>query len=114
MKKINYRKYIEEHTMDLDYSHRGGIIKVDVSYLFPNIFNAIAGASQNYLGGGLLGKVESGRNFKLEDLTEKERKIYEEFSEEVKKYFHELTNENLDEYSQTDYEVNQGMPKSGY
>ncbi len=107
---MDYKKFIEENIIEIDCSHRGGIVKVDVSSLFPNIDNAVAGASQNYLGGGMLAKVEGGRNFKLEDLTPEELSVYLEFSEEVKRFLHEQTRHAGDEYEDMDYETNQGMP----
>ena len=110
----DWKQFIEDNTIEIDVSHRGGIVKVDVSSLFPNVDNAIAGASQNYLGGGMLGKIEGRRNFKLEDLTEEELGLYQEFTEEVKRYFHELTRYSGDEWEDMSYEKNQEMPRSAY
>jgi hypothetical protein len=107
-------KFIEDNTIEFEAGYRGGILKVDVSSLFPNVKDAIAGASQNYLGGGLLGKIESGRNFNIADLNEEELKVYYEFTDAVKRYFHEYTRHTGEEFEDMSYEDNQEMPKSAY
>ena len=130
--KINYYQFIEENTKDCDVSYRGGSLKVDISGLLSDksleaIANAyeepIAGASQNYLGGGIAGRITAGRMFDLSLLTKKDQAIYEEFSEAVIRYFYDLNNGGGDDYMQENitgseakggFEAVQRMPVSGY
>ncbi len=114
MQKIDYRQFIEDHTIDVDASGRGGGIKVDVSELFPYIENAVVGAWQNYLGGGLLGAVVGGAQFKPEDLHKRDLKKFYTLKEEIKKYFHGLTNHEGDEWEETTYIEDQRRPVSAY
>ena len=115
--KLKYRQFIEDNTKDCNISYRGGILKIDVSDLFPELEeageDAIMGASQNYLGGGIAGAITTGRMFALDILTAENRKVYEELAGEVKKYFYELNNGGGDEYMQEEvnsYEQNQALP----
>ena len=131
MQKINYQEYIEANTKDIDISYRGGSVKIDLTNLFnqtslKNIEEAgedpIAGTSQNYLGGGIAGKITSGRSFDLEHLTKGDLKKYEAFTEACKRYFYEINNGGGDEYMQENvtgqeaggYESTQRLPVSGY
>ena len=131
MKKQKIREYIENNTIDTDISYRGGVLKVDLSGLLSeqsleNIENAgedaTAGASQNYLGGGISGSITSGKSFDLELLTKADQKIYQEFSEEICRAFYNINNGGGDEYMQENvtgseaggYEKTQSLPVSGY
>lgn len=109
----NYKQYIEEHTLRLEASRRGGGIEIDASELF-GIEDAKIAAYQNYLGGGLLGAIKANANFepKKKDLAK-----YLKLAEELKKYFHAITNEEAgewDEWAASSYEANQSRPVSGY
>lgn len=111
---------IESHIISCDASYRGGTLKVDVSELFPNITKdeAIMGASQNYLGGGMRACITGGAMFSPDELSAKEQKIFFALKERIKQYFHAITNdENLDmndEWNTMSYDKNQAMPVSGY
>ena len=113
---LDYIEFIEGHTIECDASHRGGGIKVDVSELFPTIEpeNAIMGAYQNYLGGGLLGCIVGGAQFEPKELSAKDQKVFFEVKETIKKYYHNLTNNVGDQWEEMSYEKNQNMPVSGY
>lgn len=114
---MNYKKFIEEHTTELDYTRRGGNLKVNASSLFPYIENATVGAYQNYLGGDMLGAVIGVAMFTPNELKRKDKKVFKELLEACKKYFHEVTNEvatDYDEWSTSSYEQNQNRPKSAY
>jgi len=123
---MNYTKYIEDNIKDIDVSYRGGYIKVNITGLLSDESieaieeageEAIAGARQNYLGGGIAGAITSGRSFDDALLTESDYKIYIEFIEAVKKYFYELNQGGGDEYmieNINSFEQNQKLPVSGY
>lgn len=103
---------IEDNIIRIDASRRGGGIKIDVSELFGE--GCKMSAYQNYLGGGLLGAVQSDINFMP---TEEQKADVLKLSEELKRYFHEITNEEASEYdvwNEMSYENNQSMPSSGY
>lgn len=119
--KLKYREFIEENTTDCDISYRGGVLKINVSELFPELAEsgeeAIMGASQNYLGGGIAGAISTGRMFDIELLTAKNKKVYAVLAEEVKKYFYELNNGGGDDYMQENvnsYEQNQRLATRAY
>jgi len=109
----NYTKYIEDHTVRCEASYRGGGIEIDLEDLL-NYNGAKMTAYQNYLGGGMLGAIGSSQNFNPLLLGKKNRRLYEEIKEELKKYFHELTNHEDDEWSKATYEQNQSRPMSAY
>lgn len=120
MQKTSYREFIKDHITHCDISYRGGILKVDVSELFPSLADhsdPIMGASQNYLGGGIAGRITAGSYFDIEELTKKEQKIYHPVAEDIKKYFFELNNGGGDDYMQENYNSyarNQNLSVSGY
>ena len=100
---------IEKNTLRLDASRRGGGIEIDCSELFGD--NAMMTAYQNYLGGGMLGSVQSARNFKGND------ELADELADKLKKYFFNITNDEASEYDEwndQNYQNNQNMPVSAY
>lgn len=110
----NYREYIENNTLRLEASRRGGGIEIDAAEAL-GIDGALISAYQNYLGGGMLGAVCSSRNFTTGD-KRKQAKA-DKLAEELKKYYHNITNEeagDYDEWASSDYEANQARPVSGY
>ena len=116
----SYKKFIEENVIDIDASRRGGTIKINVVELFPEIEteNAIMGASQNYLGGGMAGSIGGGAMFMPEDLKDdKQRKVFHELIEQIKRYFHAVTNdmaEDWDEWGAGEFEQIQARSHSAY
>lgn len=110
---------IEEHIISCDASHRGGTLKIDVSSIFPDVEDAIMGASQNYLGGGMRGSISGGAMFNPSELAnDAERADFTALLERIKRYFHAITNDEEDgmndEWNTMSYEKNQHMPVSGY
>ena len=106
----NYNEYIENNTLRCEASGRGGGIEIDCFELFK-IDGAKMSAYQNYLGGGMLGSIQANANFKPSKAQEKR---YLELADALKKYFHELTNHEDDEYESASYEQNQNRPASAY
>ena len=113
---------IEEHIINSDISYRGGTLKIDVSELFPNIENAVMGAYQNYIGGGIAGAIVGAAMFDPSELNAKEQKTFFVLKERIKKYFYELNNGGGDEYMQEEvtgakaggYSKNQSLSVSVY
>jgi len=103
---------IEDNIIRIDASRRGGGIEIDVSGLFGE--GCKMTAYQNYLGGGLLGAIQSDINFMP---SEEQKENVLKLSEKLKRYFHDITNEEAseyDEWNEMSYEKNQSMPSSGY
>ena len=103
---------IEDNIIRIDASRRGGGIEIDVSELFGE--GCKMTAYQNYLGGGLLGAIQSDINFMP---SEEQKENVLKLSEKLKRYFHDITNEEAseyDEWNEMSYEKNQSMPSSGY
>jgi len=113
---------LEENTIDADISYRGGKIKIDASELFPEYYErtgerAIVGAYQNYLGGGIAGRIVGAAMFQPEELTEEERALFDPLLKRCVAYFHSLNNGGGDEYMQENYsglDFNQTLPTSAY
>jgi hypothetical protein len=107
---MDYKTFIKENTIRVEAGSRGGGIEIDCSKLFGE--GTKMTAYQNYLGGGLLGAVQSDSNFKP---TAKQLKKFNELTEALKRYFHNLTNQTRDEdWEQSSYEDNQNRPASAY
>jgi hypothetical protein len=107
-----YKNFIEENTLRCEASYRGGGIEIDTSALFgPGTKMA---AYQNYLGGGMLGSIQSNCNFDDAALTGAKQKKCLILAEDLKKYFHDLTNHEGDEWEETSFEENQNRPASAY
>lgn len=99
----------EELTLRLEVSHRGGGVEIDLEPLgYPQ--GAKMSAYQNYLGGGMLGRIQNDCNLRdwhdIEGLPE--------IAEGLARYFHSLTNPEGDEWLDLDFEINQGLPASAY
>lgn len=109
MKAINFKKI----TLRSQVSSRGGGIEISLDSL--GYEGEKMAAYQNYLGGGMLGKVC------VNDTIRAKHKIVEvsmakkldEIGEQLKKYYFNLTNPDSEWESQS-YEQNQNMPVSAY
>ncbi len=103
MEKINFQAI----TTRSKITSRGGGIEVDLSGLgWPGVRMT---AYQNYLGGGLLGRVEN--DCMISDWRTEKRLV--EIAEQLREYFHNLTNPDTEWESRT-YEENQNMSLSAY
>lgn len=119
MNTENYERF-KEATIRAEYGHRGGGIEIDLSFFgFPGEQMT---AYQNYLGGGLLGKVQSdctidhyNHSYNEEQLTEVSK-----LQEQLKEYFFNLTNPKPEYpdgekcWEHQTYAQNQGMNASAY
>jgi hypothetical protein len=109
-KQINF----EEITLRLQISSRGGGIEIDLSTL--GFKGERMSAYQNYLGGGMLGCINSDSTIQAfgKMVTEKQQSKLDNIEEQLKKYFHELTNPEEDEWESVSYELNQLLSSSSY
>ena len=109
-KQIDFEKI----TLRLQISSRGGGIEISLDTL--GFKGEKMTAYQNYLGGGLLGKVCSDNTINAfqKPITDKQQVKLDEIAEQLKRYFHSLTNLEEDTWEHQSYEENQNMPKSAY
>lgn len=101
-------------TLRLEVSYRGGGIEIDLTRF--GFEGEKMSAYQNYLGGGMLGRILANDTIRAlnKPFTEEQAKKLDEIAENLKKYFHELSNHSDDEWESQTYEQNQNMPISGY
>jgi len=102
MKIINF----ESITLRQEISHRGGGIEISLDTLG---YEGKMTAYQNYLGGGILGKVASDCNVPE---WRNDAKLLE-ISEQLKKYFFNLTNPK-EGWESLSYKQNQSLDISAY
>ena len=100
---------IEQNTLRLEVSHRGGGIEVDVSGLFGKECKMTA--YQNYLGGGMLGSICTSSNFSV---REPQADMLVAVADKIKRYFHEFTVHDDDEWENASFESTQKRPASAY
>ena len=102
-----------EVTLRQQISSRGGGIEIDLTRF--GFKGEKMSAYQNYLGGGLLGRINANDTIRAFDkpCTEKQAAKLDKIAERLKKYFHELTNPDT-EWEGQSFEQNQKMPTSAY
>lgn len=102
-----------EITLREQISSRGGGVEIDLTRF--GFKGEKMSAYQNYLGGGLLGKIEANNTIQAykKPCTEKQAAKLDKIAERLKKYFHSLTNPDT-EWEGQSYEQNQNMPVSAY
>ena len=109
MEAINF----ESITLRKEVTHRGGGIEISLDTLGYEGERMVA--YQNYLGGGMLGRVCA------KDTIRAKHKIVElslateldEIAEQLKQYYFSLTNPE-EGWESLSFEQNQGLPISGY
>lgn len=117
---MDYNEYITNNTLRCEASYRGGGIEISLSKLLPELEaedgdEPMMSAYQNYLGGGLLGRICSSTNFDKTILPAKDLKIVNEVETALKRYFHNLTNHDGNEWEAETFEQNQlNKPISAY
>lgn len=103
-------------TLREEITSRGGGVEISLDTLgFPG---ERMSAYQNYLGGGMLGRVcvndtircQSGKPFLCEDSNI----LLDDIGEELKQYFFNLTNPDNDSWEHQSYIQNQNTLISGY
>lgn len=123
MTKQKAMQFIQNHLISEDISYRGGSLKVDVSELFNTGDEpAIMGAYQNYLGGGMAGSIQTGRQFDISGFNKKDLEKYQAMAEACKRYFYNLNNGGGDDYMQNEvtgqeaggFDRLQKLPASAY
>ena len=119
MGKLNYRTYIDDNTIRLEASGRGGGIEINLSDLLKinrdtDDNDYLMSAYQNYLGGGMLGRICNSYNFEIDKLSKARQVKVAKMAEVLKRYFHDLTNHEGDEWEEQTYSQNQNMPVSAY
>jgi hypothetical protein len=107
------RKKIEASILRQEVSQRGGGVEIDLSK-FGFREGSRMSAYQNYLGGGMLGSIQTNHNIFRTSFTTTEAKKLERIATELAKYFHELTNHEDDEWESASFEENQNRPSSAY
>lgn len=105
----NYRNKIETSITRQQISHRGGGIEIDLAK-FGFRQGTRMSAYQNYLGGGMLGRIETNHNIFRTSFTTTEAKKLEALALQLAKYLHELTNQDECEV----FEEIQSRPVSAY
>ncbi len=102
-----------EVTLRKEISTRGGGVEIDLTHF--GFRGEKMSAYQNYLGGGLLGRICANDTIRAYNKphTEKQAAKLDKIAERFKKYFHELTNPDT-EWEGQSYEQNQRMPVSAY
>ena len=94
---------------------RGGGVEIDLSTL--GFDGHKMSAYQNYLGGGMLGRVYANDTIRSQSfykLTDKQVVKLDKIVERLKKYFHDLTNPADQEWENQSYEQNQKSAISAY
>lgn len=94
-------------------SHRGGGVEIDLSQ-FGFKSGSRMSAYQNYLGGGMLGAIQSNHNMFNETFNKTQNNKIHKLSDILKRYLHDQTNHEDDEWESATYEQNQMRPVSGY
>ena len=104
---------IEQNILRQQVSHRGGGVEIDLTAF--GFEGEKMAAYQNYLGGGMLGRVCSNDTIRANNsfVEESEAKKLDEIALELRKYFFNLTNPDSEWESQT-FLKNQLMPVSGF
>jgi len=110
MKPINF----EPITLRQKLTSRGGGIEISLDTL--GFKGEKMSAYQNYLGGGMLGRVIANDTIRAKHsfVEESMCKELDEIAEQLKQYFFNLTNPEEGEWESQKYEQNQKLPASAY
>lgn len=104
----------ESITLRQEITSRGGGVEISLDTF--GFEGEKMSAYQNYLGGGMLGKVCSNDTIRAKNsfVEESVCRELDEIAEELRKYFFNLTNPDAEEWESQSYEQNQNMPVSAY
>jgi len=106
---------LSEVVLRQEISSRGGGIEIDLSRF--GFKGQKMSAYQNYLGGGMLGRVcanDTIRSQSFYELTDKQEAKLDKIALRLKEYFHNLTNPEEDEWESQSFEQNQKLSASAY
>jgi hypothetical protein len=108
------RNKIEQSILRQQISTRGGGIEISLD-LFGFEGEKMS-AYQNYLGGGILGKICTNDTIRRQTLLceLKTAQKLDRIAEDLARYFHELTNHEEDEWECETFEENQLKTVSAY
>jgi hypothetical protein len=103
-----------EVTLRLEVSYRGGGVEIDLTRF--GFKGEKMSAYQNYLGGGMLGRICANDTIRSYDkpITQKQEEKLDRIAERLKMYFHNLSNHEDDEWESETYEQNQKKSASAY
>lgn len=104
MKNVSFAKI----TLRQQISHRGGGIEISLDKF--GYEGERMTAYQNYLGGGMLGRINN--DCTIRDWQDDPKLC--EIAEKLAIYFHGLTNPDEDQWESVTFEQNQNLPTSGY
>lgn len=107
-------KKIEQAILRQEISLRGGGIEISLdSFGFKG---EKMSAYQNYLGGGILGSIQTNDTIRRQTLLidEKTAQKLDRIADQLGRYFHELTNHEENEWESATFEENQNRPSSAY
>ena len=108
------KKQIEKAVIRQELSYRGGGIEIDLG-VFSNAFEGEKmTAYQNYLGGGMLGKICNDCTIDNWQFVRTTKCVLSEIAEELSKYMHDLTNHSDCKWESETYEANQNKDVSAY
>lgn len=111
-KEINF----SEIALRQELGSRGGGIEIDLTTL--GFKGEKMSAYQNYLGGGMLGGIQSSDTIRRETLrdtiSDSKNKKLDAIADKLMKYMHNITNHDEDEYESASFEENQRRPHSAY
>lgn len=108
--KLSNEELFDPITLRLETSYRGGGIEIDLSTIAKKYNGEKMTAYQNYLGGGMLGKINNDCTIKNWEDNNRLVKIANRLS----RYFHSMTNHVGDEWEEQTFEQNQNMSTSAY
>lgn len=109
MKTIDFK----DHIIRQKVTSRGGGVEISLSSF--GFEGEKMSAYQNYLGGGMLGRVASNNTLNAfgKEVTEEQQELLDNIEEQLRCYYFKLTNPEGEWESQS-YEQNQGLPVSAY
>jgi hypothetical protein len=109
------KKQIEAATLRLEAGHRGGGVEIDLTGF--GFEGERMSAYQNYLGGGMLGAIQTNDTIRRQTRkakSEADAQKLDVIADALARYFHGLTNHEDDEWESATFERNQLRPTSAY
>jgi len=103
---------IEENILRQELSHRGGGIEISLKAFGFRADDKMS-AYQNYLGGGMLGRIQTNHNMGLRKFTSAQETKIEAISTTLERYMHSITIHEA-EWESATFEQNQNRPSSAY